>query len=71
MDRTKAIIEFIKTLFLVSVAALFSMIGYLFINFNNLSLVKIYLIFYGILNLIISIIIFIMLWIKFIKKLKD
>ena len=71
MEQTKAKIEFIKTLFLVFVATLFSMVGYLFVNFYKLSEIKIFFLIYGIFIFIVINILIIMFWLRSIKKLKD
>ena len=71
MEKTKAIIEFVKTLFIISVTSLFSIFAYLFVNFNKFSEIKFFLILYGIITFMISSLLFVVLWIKQIKKLKD
>ena len=71
MEQTKAKIEFIKTLFLVFVAALFSMVGYLFVNFYKLNEIKRFLLIYGIFIFIVINVLIIMFWLRSIKKLKD
>ena len=69
MEYIKAKTEFIKTLFLVFVATLFSMIGYFFIHFSELSEVRRFILLYVIIIFIlINVLIY---WLKSIKKLKD
>ena len=71
IEKIKAKIEFIKTLFLVFVAALFSLIGYLFLNFEHLKFIKFFGIVYAIMFLFIISVILLMSWIKEINKIKD
>jgi len=54
VEKTKAIIEFVKTLFIISVTSLFSIFAYLFVNFNKFSEIKFFLILYGIITFMIS-----------------
>ena len=72
MEQTKAKIEFIKTLFLVFVAALFSIIGYLFANIDGVyNTIKFFGLAYAIIFLIVLNSILIVKWIEEIKKMKD
>ena len=71
MEKTKAIIEFVKTLFIITVTAFFSIIGYLFINFETLNYMKKFILIYVIILLSGLTITLMIIWIKKIKKLKE
>ena len=71
MEYIKAKIEFIKTLFLVFVATLFSMVGYFFIHFSELSELKKFFLVYGIIFLFVINSFLIIKWFQEIKKIKD
>ena len=71
MEKIKAIIEFYKTIFLVSITVLFSLIGYFFNNFSHLEYIKIFVIVYSIIIFIAVVLLFLILWRREINKLKD
>ena len=71
MEKIKAIIDFYKTIFLVFVTAMFSMIGFLFLNFFKLSFMQKFLIFYTIMVFTVGVITVILNWWRYIRKLKD
>ncbi len=71
MEKIKAKIELIKTLFLVFVTALFSEVGYGFINFNKLDNIKLFILIYAIIFTGSIIMILTISWINRIKELKD
>jgi len=71
VEKIKAIIDFYKTIFLVFVTAMFSMIGFLFLNFFKLSFMQKFLIFYTIIVFAVGVITVILNWWRYIRKLKD
>ena len=71
MEKTKAKIELIKTLFLVFVTALFSEVGYGFINFNKLDSEKLFILIYAIIFTGGITMMILISWINKIKELKD
>ena len=71
LEKIKAKIEFFKTLFLLSIATLFSLIGYLFTQFESLSDIKFFMIVYVIIFLVAIVLIFLILWLKEISKLGE
>ena len=71
MEKNKAKIELIKTLFLVFVTALFSSIGYLFTNLNTLENIRFFILIYVIIFSAVIDIFLIFLWIKEISRIKD
>jgi len=71
VEKIKAKIEFFKTLFLVFIAALFSTIGYLFSKLGELNNIKFFILIYAIIVLVVLSLMFLILWLKEIKKIKD
>jgi len=71
VERIKAKMEFFKTLFIVFVTALFSMIAYFFINFEKLLFIKKFILGYVIIVFIVIVVLLIFQWIRFIRLLKD
>jgi membrane protein YdbS with pleckstrin-like domain len=71
VEKIEAKIEFFKTLFVVFITALFSMIAYSFVYFPSLSNIKKIILLYAIIVFIIIVLLLIFNWIKCIKKLKD
>jgi len=71
VEKIKAKIEFFKTLFIVFVTVLFSMIAYFFINFERLCFMKKFILGYVIIVFIVIEVLIIFQWIKFIRLLKD
>jgi hypothetical protein len=71
VEKTKAKIEFFKTLFVVFITALFSMVAYGFISFSVLSSIKKIILLYVIIVFIVIVTLLIFNWVKYIKKLKD
>jgi hypothetical protein len=71
VEKIKAIIDFYKTIFLVFVTAMLSMIGFLFLNFFKLSFMQKFLIFYTIIVFTVGVITVILNWWRYIRKLKD
>ncbi len=48
MEKIKAVIEFYKTLFLISITTLLSIFGYFFIHINGLKEINAFVLLYGI-----------------------
>jgi lipopolysaccharide export LptBFGC system permease protein LptF len=71
VEKIKAIIDFYKTIFLVSITVLFSLIGYFFSNFSSLEYIKIFVIVYSIIIFTAVVLLFLILWRREINKLKD
>ena len=71
LEKAKAKIEFFKTLFLIFIAALFSSIGYFFSKLGELNQVKFFIIVYAIIILTGVTLLFLVLWLREIHKLKD
>jgi hypothetical protein len=71
VEKIKAIIDFYKTIFLVSITVLFSLIGYFFSNFSRLENIKIFVIIYSIIIFTAVVLLFLILWRREINKLKD
>ena len=70
LEKIKAKIEFFKTLFLVFVTALFSIIGYLFVNFQKLTSIKLFILLYVIIVLVVIVFGIVLKWLEEIEKLK-
>ena len=71
LEKVKAKIEFFKTLFLLSIATLFSLVGYLFSQFENLSEIRLFMVVYVIIFLVAIVVMFLILWLKEISKLGE
>ena len=71
LEKIKAKIEFFKTLFLVFVAALFSVVGYLFSKLEDLTQFKFFILVYVIIVLCSLVFVFLFGWLTNISKLGE
>jgi len=71
VEKIKIIIEFLKTIFTILTTAFFSIVAFLFLNYENLSFLKKFVIIYVLLVLIVAISVVMIYIIKLIKKLKE
>jgi hypothetical protein len=71
VERIKAVIEFYKTLFIISVTTFLSIVGYMFINYDKIEEFKKFLLFYSFFIMLIVSSVLLILWRREIEKLKD
>jgi len=71
VEKIKIIIELLKTIFTILTTAFFSLIAYLFLNYENLSFLKKFVIIYVALLFIVIIVVVMFNIIKLVNKLKE